>query len=214
MAKSETDNRIQFPPTEVDFDNVVGITNQDHDNFPAPGQQPRYDWMRSVVIGLLSNQSSVDPPTQYRTGTTWYNRTKQSMFVWDGSAFASLAAHIALMESTDGSVLSLSDWFMLVQDKLESLQPKITFGGRSERDGAQSIPVPLSIQETIADIYEMLHPVVYKNGLLIDPRFSSFSTGCSSSVELRGDVRLNKNDRFVVMIERIDQIHPDDVVIS
>jgi hypothetical protein len=214
MAKSEVDNRIQFPSTEVDFNNVVGIANQTHDSFPAPGQQPRYDWMRLVIIGLLSNQSSNNPPTQYRTGTTWYNRVKQSMFVWDGSAFASLATHIALMESTDGSVLSLADWFILVQDKLTSLQPKLTFGGRSERDGAQSIPVPLSIQEAISDVYELLHPIVYKNGLLIDPRFSSFSTGCSSSIELRGDVSLDEGDRFTVMIERIDQIHSDDVVIS
>ena len=56
------DNRLQFPPTLIDFVNVVGETGQAHDNFPEPGQA-RYDWMRMAIIGLLSLQSSALPPT-------------------------------------------------------------------------------------------------------------------------------------------------------
>ena len=208
------DNRIQFPPTEVDFDGVVGTTGQDHDTFPAPGQPPRFDWMRSVIIGLLANQSSDDPPTQYRVGTLWFNRTKQALFIWDGSAFVSVASHIAMMESTDGTILSLADWFLLVQDKLESIQPRITFSGYCLANNAQIIPVPEAVRDEIEYVYELLHPLVYINGMLVDPRLTSFSVGCPTSVVLRDPANLSKDDRFTVIVERFDLEHTDDVVVG
>ena len=67
------DNRLQFPPTRIDFDTQVGITGQAHDLFPGPNQQPRFDWLLCWFIALLANQSSFDEPTQYREGTLWFD---------------------------------------------------------------------------------------------------------------------------------------------
>jgi hypothetical protein len=67
------DQRIQLPAPKIDFPTDVGVTGQDHDNYPAADTQPRFDWMRSYLIGLLCNQSSFDEPTQFRNGTLWYD---------------------------------------------------------------------------------------------------------------------------------------------
>ncbi len=62
------DNRIRFPSAKIDFAVDVGLTDQEHDGFPGPGQPPRYDWMRLFLHGLLSHQSSESEPTEYRSG--------------------------------------------------------------------------------------------------------------------------------------------------
>lgn len=206
------DHRIAFPPTEVDFDKV-GTTGQAHDNFPEPGQA-RYDWMRLVIIGLLSHQSSEDPPTQFRVGTIWYNTTKKAFFLFDGTSWVSLAEAISVMESSDGSILSLADWFTQAQDKLNNIQPRLAFSGSSVNDNVTEIPIPSSIQDTLEDIAEFVHPLVYINGELVDPRSTSFNAGCPTKILLVNDVNIDKNDRFTVIIESFEQIHPDDVVAS
>jgi hypothetical protein len=216
MATSETDNRIQLPPTEIDFDNVVGITGQAHDEFPAAGQQPRYDTMRSFLIGLLSAQSSEDPPTQYRTGTIWYNRTKQAYYYWDGSSWESLASAIAVSEelSSTGEVtiLTLAQWFALAQTKLDSIQPRVVFGGHSVNNNVTSIPVPQSIQDRISGSEQYLRPFVYKNGVLIDPRLCSLPSACPTVVQLSGGAELDLNDNFTVVIQRVDLLVSDEVI--
>lgn len=212
MATSERDNRIAFPATEVDFEGTVGTTGQDHDDFPEAGQQPRFDWMRMFLIGLLACQSSEEPPTQYRTGTIWYSRTRNSYFVWYNDAWRSLSEFIAVMENTDGSVLSLSDWFELASAKLDSIQPRITYSGTAAVDNVTRIPVPDAVQDRIDGIVEYLHPVVYKNGVQVDPRNSRFSSGCPTVIELLNDVNLDKEDRYTVIIEQFDLMIVDDVV--
>ena len=91
------DNRIKFPATAIDF-NEVGVTGQDHDNYPAGSQQARYDWMRMVIIGLLSCQSSDAEPTQYRDGTWWFDLTTLSMKIRIGEAWEPAAKVLALAE--------------------------------------------------------------------------------------------------------------------
>jgi hypothetical protein len=214
MATDEHDNRISFPATEVDFADVVGTTGQDHDGFPDGGQQPRFDWMRLYLIGLLSCQSSEEPPTQYRTGTVWFSRSRNAYFVWFNDAWRSLSEFIAVMENTDGSVLSLSDWFELAETKLDSIQPRITYSGSSVVDNVTSIPVPDSVQERIEPIVQYLHPLVYKNGQLIDPRSTRFAEGCPTVIELLNDENLDEGDRFTVIIESFHLMLTDDVVAS
>ena len=46
------DNRLRFSSTKIDFANDVGIASQDHDNYPPPQGQARFDHMRMVVIAL------------------------------------------------------------------------------------------------------------------------------------------------------------------
>jgi len=67
------DLRIRFPAPKIDFAADVGTTGQDHDTYPAADTQPRFDWMRMNLIGLLANQASFDEPTQFRNGTLWYD---------------------------------------------------------------------------------------------------------------------------------------------
>lgn len=214
MAISESDNRIQFPPTEVDFADVVGITGLFHDEFPTAGQQPRYDWMRSVLIGLLSNQSSKDPPTQKRTGTIWFNRTKGIFMYWTGTDWVSVANAISVMEDSDGNVFTLLEWFVEAQAKLNAVQPKITFSGSAVADDVTKIPVPQAVQDEIETIASLVRPLVYIKGLLVDPRNSRFSAGCPSTVELLGGVNLDNGDRFTVIIEAFNLEITQEVVAS
>lgn len=73
------DNRIRFSGPGIDFENEVGRTGQDHDDYPQPYTQARYDWMRMFLIGLLSCQSSKEEPTQYRDGTWWFDLNTLTM---------------------------------------------------------------------------------------------------------------------------------------
>jgi len=214
MSIPESDNRIQFPPTPVDFDNVVGTTGQLHDSFPAGGQAPRYDWMRMVLIGLLANQSSADEPTQRRTGTTWFNRTKDALEIFTGSGFVDLAQVLELAAaSTDGSTaqVTLASWYADVKAAIASIRPRFTFSGISSADSVSAIPVPQSIQDAMAGIVDDLHPLVYVEGILVDPRLTRFSAGCPSLIQLLGDP-LSSNDKFTVVIERFDLMISEDVV--
>lgn len=209
---TEYDNRIKYPPTLIDFFNDVGITGQDHDNFPAPGQA-RYDTMRLELIGLLSCQSSFDPPTQYRTGTIWFNRTKQAYYCWNGSAWVS-PSELILVEDDSGGTVSLQQWHDAIQDKLSKLFTKHTFSGRSSINNVTLIPVPLAIQSVISSLLDYLRPIVYVNGKLLDPRLCALTSSCPVSVILDSTVKLQAGDKFTVMIDRFDEFVIEDVIIN
>lgn len=99
-------NTIRFPAPEIDFDTQVGTTGQDHDNYPSKLTQARYDWMRLVIIGLLSCQSSDQEPTQYRDGTWWFDLGTNTMKIRTGNEWQPAAAVLAV---ADG--LSLLDFY-------------------------------------------------------------------------------------------------------
>lgn len=207
------DARIAFPPTSVDFAAVVGETGQDHDNFPAAGQQPRYDWMRLYLIGLLAHQASDEPPTQYRLGTVWYNTVKRAFFVFDGEGWVSLSSAIAMTEQSDGSVLSLADWFTAAQAKLDAIQPRIAYNGYSANDNVTKIPIPTTIQELLVDgVADLVHPLVYIDGVLVDPRNTKFNASCPTQVELLNGVNIDQDQRFTVIIESFAVIEQADVI--
>jgi hypothetical protein len=208
MPINEIDNRIRLEPTEIDFDDVVGITGLAHDEFPKAGQQPRYDWMRSYLIGLLALQSSTEPPFEYRTGTLWFNRSANSVMIYNGTNWVDLAEHIALTDD-----LTLAQWFSIVQPKINSIQPRLTFSGVALSDGITSIPVPQSIQDQLV-LLDGMHPFVYINGELVDPRNSNFVSELNSEVVLSGGVDLDTDDKFTVVIERYEVFVLESVVIN
>lgn len=78
------DNRIRFPSNKIDFDAEVGVTGQDHDNYPLPNSQARFDWMRMIIIGLLSHQASETEPSEYRDGTVWFDLNSNELKIWMG----------------------------------------------------------------------------------------------------------------------------------
>src|SRR4051812_5941874 len=94
MSTTLPDNRIRFSPTKIDFTAEVGVTGQDHDSYPSAGSQARFDWMRMVIIGLLSNQSSFTEPSEKREGTLWFDLNNQELKIWDGSNWESIAKYI------------------------------------------------------------------------------------------------------------------------
>lgn len=113
------DSRIRLQAPAIDFETEVGTTGQAHDTFPAPGQA-RYDWMRTFLIGLLSNQASFDEPIEFRLGTMWFNLNNRSFqFRNDagaiieptGEEWLSLAHGIELEEG-----LTLAQWYEQVKD--------------------------------------------------------------------------------------------------
>ena len=204
MAISETDNRINFPPTLVDFDNVVGITGQPHDNIPAPGQQPRYDWARIYWLGLLANQSSFSPPNgvdgQYRTGTLWFNRNTLSFEVWNGTSWISISNAIQLNSSGN---YSLQQFYNDTINNLKAITKKFTFSGITTSFTTTIIPVPTNISSVISADISIYFPLVYINGSLVDPRNCQIS-GPGTSINLLSGVVLNQNDRFTVIIDHFD----------
>lgn len=113
------DNRIRFPGPPIDFDSEVGTTGQAHDTFPAPGQA-RFDWLRSYLIGLLSNQASYTTPIEFRVGSLWFNLNDNSFqFRSDNGAIINVSgenwlglAHGIVLEPG----LTLAQWFEQVKD--------------------------------------------------------------------------------------------------
>lgn len=108
------DNRLRFPAPTIDFDTEVGTTGQDHDNYPSPNTQARYDWMRMCLLALLSHQASYQAPTQYRDGTVWYDLNTLEFKVWSGGttdgSWVPLAA--AINVALDGTApIFLSDFY-------------------------------------------------------------------------------------------------------
>jgi len=210
MAIPEHDNRLQFPPTLIDFDNQVGITGQAHDNYPAPGQQSRYDWQRMFLISLLANQSSDSPPTQYRTGTIWFNRTTVAFEYYNGTEWKELSNAIQLkLEASDPSY-TLQQFFVDSVDKLNAIKKKFTFSGESNNNHVKTIPIPANIVTEINDTY---NPLVYINGLLVDPRLCRLSPGCPNSVELLGSIKLNRGNKFTVIIDHFDIFDSNSVIV-
>ena len=206
------DNRMRFSPAEIDFAADVGLTGQAHDNYPAPNQQPRYDWWRMSIIALLSNQSSdpASPPTQYRIGTLWFNKTEYKYY--DGSAFTDLSKAIILRLAPADLGITLSDWYYTATEKLTRIQPRFTFSGHFVAFGTHQIPIPDSIRTALTGIETLMQPIVYLNGLILDPRLCKLSGSCPLFVNIDNSIEINANDKFIVVIERMDIASTEEVL--
>jgi len=195
-----TDNRVRFPATRIDFINDVGIASQDHDDYPPPGGQARYDHMRMFLIGLLSHQSSTDEPTQYREGTPWFDLNTNQLKIRSGGTWKSYSEVIAV-EDAEGDITTLSDWFNSVSASLSSLAPEISFSGSSIANNITFITIPTSLRSYL---YPDSRPYVYKNGLLLDPRNAQLdSTVNPTSVVLAGGDELDNGDDFTIVMRRV-----------
>jgi hypothetical protein len=112
------DNRVRFPAPPIDFTDDVGDTGQDHDEYPYPETQARYDWMRMFLIGLLANQASYDEPVNYRKGSFWLdlNTLMVKIRLGDGVAGTHWSDLAEVVQVSEG--LSLQDWFDAVVESL------------------------------------------------------------------------------------------------
>ncbi len=197
------DNRLRFDATRIDFASSVGEVGQDHEQFPGPGTQPRYDWLKMWFIALLANQASDQQPTQYRAGTIWFDLKSMSLNIYNGSKWVPLSDVVTIGEET------LTAWYADLSQRLSGAAPELTFSGHSTEDGVDMINIPPSIKEQI-DV-DNTKPFVYINGLLVDPRNTVFET--TSALVLRNGVVLNNGDRFTVVVKNITDsgFHVPDV---
>lgn len=203
----DIDNRIALPPTLIDFV-AVGVTGQDHDEFPAPAQQPRYDWMRLYLIGLLSNQSAAERPTQFRTGTIFYNKTTNAFEYHDGDNWQDIASGVLLDGSNTDNIVTLASWYTEAVEQLASIRPRVTWSGDVLENGVTTIAIPNSAKDVIEGICDDVRPLVYRNGALINPNNTRFAAGCPTSVELLDGETLDRGDSYTVIVEKIDLLVP------
>lgn len=191
------DNRIRFPSTKIDFANDVGLASQDHDNYPPPQGQARYDHMRMFLIGLLAQQSSYIEPTEKRDGTPWFDLNTSSLKIWMNGEWHLYSSVISLTSGSE--TVSLQEWFESVYGTLASLAPELFFAGVCTIT-TSDIPIPTNLQ---SKIYSDSRAFVYVNGTLIDPREVQF-IGSPTPTTLRlTTIELEANDTFVISIRRI-----------
>jgi len=202
-----------LPSAKIDFVNDVGLSGQNHDNYPAPSSQARYDHHRMFLIGLLTQQASFEEPTEYREGSPWFDLNTMSLKIRLGNAWVSYANAISLTTpDTDGNVITLAEWYEAVQDTLTSLAPEVLFSGVCSSNSVSSISIPESLQSSLyADSRVFLHI----NGALVDPHNCSLVGNPPTTIRLSGVV-LSSGDVFIVSIRRISDATylPTTIVIN
>lgn len=206
------DYRIRFPSAKIDFnEDVFGGSpdGQEINDYPQPGGQARFDWMRMVIIGLLANQSSIEEPLNYKIGTLWYNLNDEFFKYFNGEEFTELADAIRIGE------INLSDWSSIVNETIGKVTEAASFTGTAAANNITEINVPTAALTSAA--YTNNHPIMYKNDLLIDPRLTAFNLDRNKVLLLDneiGSVNLRKNDRYTILIQRLDTIVPETIVVS
>lgn len=191
------DNRIRFPSTRVDFATDVGLSGQNHDNYPAPNSQLRFDWMRLFLIGLLSNQSSTLEPTEFRNGTLWFDSTDATLKIRIGDSWKNITSAIEVAKDSNNQPITMAGFYSSVAS-LIGLKPPGTFSGRCQSISANTIPIPSSLRACAG---QGSHPFIWIDGKLVDPRLASYSSGESpSSILLSGAATLSSGQNFTVVM--------------
>jgi hypothetical protein len=192
---------MRFPPTPIDFANDVGLTGQDHDNYPSADQQPRYDWMRMTLIALLANQASYQEPTQCRDGTWWFDLNTSTIKIRRNDQFVPAAEAMLVDVDQRGNPITLSDAYATIKTLL-GYRPSATFSGHCNNPNVQIIPIP---QPLLTAAGADSQPFVWINGKLVDPRLTRFIGGAPTSVQLLSGVTLQPTDIFTVLIISLSQ---------
>jgi len=195
------DYRIRFSTPRIDFTTDVGTEGQDIDSYPAPNSQARYDHMRMVILGLLTQQASELPPTQYRYGTTWFNLKGEYVNIFRNNNWTSLSNAIKLADTSDpADPFTLQDWYDEISDNLQSVGSEIFFHGNVTSTNASLIPIPTSLQ---AFLQIGSRPFVFVNGSLINPATTPLQPGPSPTAVLVPSGSLPQGSTFTVSIRLI-----------
>ena len=193
------DQRIRFPATLIDFINDVGLSGNDHDNYPPAGGQARYDHMRMFLVGLLSQQASYEEPTEYRNGTPWFDLQEGILKIRFNGSWVPYSQCISVEQDNNGNnTKTLAEFYTEIADSLTGLSPEITYSGSAEANGVTTIPIPESLRQYI---FSDSRATVYIDGILINPQLTVID-GSSTSIILSG-VSLSTGETFTVFIKRI-----------
>lgn len=187
------DNRIRFDAPLIDFNGTVGLSGQNHDNYPTPNQQARYDHMRMYLIGLLSCQSSDSPPNEYREGTWWFDTTVNMMKVYSNGAWTDASNTIRLGTTT------LQDWYDTISSTVQSIQSEVCFQTAIVSPGIMLIPIPGPLQSLII---QGSRAFVTVNGIAINPLITTLEPGTTPTA-VKVPVNLNIDDKVSITIKFI-----------
>jgi hypothetical protein len=192
------DNRIRFTPALIDFVNDVGLTGQDHDNYPAPGSQSRYDHIRMYLIGLLSQQSSYIEPTQKRDGTPWFDLNELCLKIYFNGNWIPYSDAIKIGD------IKLSDWCNNVDLALQGIFPDLVFFGACTLTGVDQIPIPVPLQSQITINTRVFITITSSLGSnLIDPREVQLLGAPLPTTIFLPNHQLELNDQFTVVMRRL-----------
>lgn len=195
------DGRIRFPALAIDFGSDVGLSGGNHDNYPPAGGQARYDHMRMVIIGLLSQQASYDEPTEYRDGTPWFDLNEGILKIRFNGTWTPFSQVISVQQNASGeNTKTLAQFYSELEAALVNLSSEVVYNGTASADGVTSIPIPTSLRNYI---YSNSRPFVHINGLLIDPRNTTIAPGVTPTTIALIGVTMNTGDTFTVTIRRI-----------
>lgn len=209
---NDLDNRIRLdPPVVVDF-TKPGLTGQKHDLYPAPNTQARYDLMRIYLMGLLANQSSnenVDgEPFEKRTGTLWYKKVAGLLELFDGTDFSDLSKHIGITINEEKRTIE-----SVISDILLSLQysaPRVIWCGRFIIGSNNNIPIPEAYHGYA--VVAKMRPIVYVDGLLIDPRDTVIQAGSPAYIKMNDNFNPRPNQKYTVILEHVTDITQEDII--
>jgi len=197
------DNRIRIPTTRINFETEVGVTGQDHDTFPAAGQQLRYDAFRMYLIGLLANQSSESEPAEFRLGSLWFDLTKLLIKIRStnssGTDWLSLASAIQVDTDSGGNPVTLADWYASASGVISGFKSEVVFSGQSSGNGINVVSIPESLRSSISSTARCFF---YINGLMLDPRKSSLFGTPADTIRLSG-TSLSNGDTYTAIIRSV-----------
>jgi hypothetical protein len=195
------DYRIRFQSPLIDFDTQVGNESQDIDQYPSPYSQARYDHMRMVLLGLLAQQASSSPPTQFRNGTPWFDLNSETIKIRRQDEWVSLSEAIRLEEiSGNEGPTTLQAWYDSVNGAIRSLQNELYFGGRIVSLGVDAIPIPLSIRKYVG---AGSRAFVYVNGMLVNPTLTPIDSVSNPTTIAIPTEFAGANSIFSVLIKKI-----------
>lgn len=194
------DNRVRLPSAKIDFATDVGETSQDHDSYPPPQGQARFDHMRMFLMGLLAQQSSFTEPTQYRDGTPWFDLNDSTLKIRSNNEWKHYSDVISVQQAAGVSTLNLSDFVTQVLAAIPNITPEVVYSGVSTNDNVTTIPIPESLRSGLGT---ESRPFVYINGALIDPRNTRLEPGANPSTVVLVSDNLDTGDLFTVNIRYI-----------
>jgi hypothetical protein len=194
------DNRLQLPAPKIDFTDDVGTTGQDHDDYPPPQGQARFDHLRMYLISLLANQSSYDPPTQYRDGTVWFDLKDSTLKIRSNNVWAQISDAISVQQFGGLSNLSLTQFANQVLQILPTITPDIVYNGVCTNNHVSIIPIPAELR---ASVGSQSRSFVYINGMLLDPRNTALQPGVDPSQIVLIDRQMSIGDTFTVNIRYV-----------
>ena len=208
---SDLDNRIRLDQPIVDF-TESGLTGQRHDEYPKPNSQARYDLMRTYLIGLLSNQSSDEntdgEPFEKRTGTLWYKKVAGLLALYNGTEFEDLSKHIGI--TVDENTASIESVILSILSNLKYVAPRVIWCGIFNFDATNNIVIPEEYQGYAA--IDKMRPLVYVDGLLIDPRDTAIQGGSPFYVKIGDNFNPRPNQKYTVILEHVTDITQEDVI--